>query len=100
MYRIQVFESVVPSERTQITIKIVEGSARLFAPHHTGAFVLHFGDVELSTEVVGNSPEIRLRIAGQALSTLFTDNHLEAAQDSSNRGQPDVQGQLYWKACR
>ena len=72
---------------------------RLFAPHHTGAFVIHFGDADLSTEVVGDSPEIQLRIAGQALTTLFTDNHRDAVQASSNRSQPDVQGPQYWKAC-
>ncbi|KAI9509642.1 hypothetical protein F5148DRAFT_1148156 [Russula earlei] len=89
-----VFESVVPSERTQITVMIREGSARLFAPHHTGAFVVHFGNVDLCTELVGDSPDIRLRIAGRALTTLFTDNHLEAIQDLSNRRQPDVQSPL------
>ncbi|KAH9996789.1 hypothetical protein BJV77DRAFT_960396 [Russula vinacea] len=73
-----VFESVIPSERTRITVKIEEGSARLFAPRHTGAFVLHLGDVELATEVAGDSPEIRLRVAGRALKAFFTDNHLEA----------------------
>ena len=95
----QVFESVIPSERTRITVKIEEVSARLFAPRHVGAFVLHLGDVELATEMVGDSPEIRLRIAARALTALFTDNHVEAAQKSSNRSQPDVQGPLYWKAC-
>ncbi|KAH9966770.1 hypothetical protein BC827DRAFT_1374003 [Russula dissimulans] len=92
-----VFESVVPSERTRITVKIADGSARLFVPHHTGALVVHFGDTDFGTEVVGDSPEIQLRIAGQALTALFTDNHLEAVQASSNRSQPDVQGPLYWK---
>jgi len=73
---------------------------RLFAPHHTGAFVLHLGDIDFGTEVVGDSPEIRLQIAGRALTTFFTDNYLEATQDSSYRSQPEVQGPLYWKACR
>ena len=50
--------------------------------------------------MAGDSPEIRLRIAGQALTALFTDNHLEAVQESSNGSQSDVQGPLYWKACR
>lgn len=81
-------------------MKIEEGSTRLFAPRHTGAFVLYLGEVELATEVVGDSPEIRLRIAGRALTALFTDNHLEAVQESSNRTQSEVQGPLYWKVCR
>ena len=71
---------------------------RLFAPHHTGAFVLHLGDVDLSTDVVGDSPEIPLHLAGRALTSLFIDNHLEGVQDSHNRSQPEVQGPVYWKA--
>ncbi|KAH9180656.1 hypothetical protein EDB89DRAFT_1840925 [Lactarius sanguifluus] len=94
-----VFESVVPTERTQIAIKIGEGSVRLFAPNNNGAFVLHLGELDLSTEMVGDSPDIRLRIAGRALTALFADNHLEAVQDSSGPSRPGAQDALYWKAC-
>ena len=96
----QVFESVVPNERTQIAVKIGEGSMRLFAPNNAGAFVLHIGDLDLSTEVVGDSPEISFCIAGRDLATLFTDNYLEATQDASIQTQPDAPGALHWKACR
>ncbi|KAH9063334.1 hypothetical protein EDB87DRAFT_1603168 [Lactarius vividus] len=92
-----VFESVVPTERTQIAIKIEEGSVRLFAPNNNGAFVLHLGELDLSTEMVGDSPDIRLRIAGRALTTLFADNHLEAVQDSSSASRPSAEDALYWK---
>jgi autophagy-related protein 2 len=97
----KVFESVVPTERTQIAIKIGEGSVRLFAPNNNGAFVFHLGDLDFSTEVVGDSPDIRLRIAGRALIALFADNHLEAVQDQGGPSQPGAQAQdaLYWKAC-
>jgi autophagy-related protein 2 len=99
-YQFQVFESVVPSERTQITVKIGEGSVRLFAPKNNGAFVLHLGDLDLSTEMVGDSPEILLCIAGRDLAALFTDNYLEAAQEASIQNQPNAQGALHWKARR
>ena len=71
----------------------------MFAPNNDGAFVLHFGELDLSTEMVGDSPEIRLRIAGRALTALFADNHLEAVQDSSGPSQPGAQDALHWKAC-
>ncbi|KAI0256805.1 hypothetical protein BJV78DRAFT_309729 [Lactifluus subvellereus] len=92
-----VFESVVPNERTQIAVKIGEGSVRLFAPNSAGAFVLHLGDLDLSTEMAGDSPEILLCIAGRDLAALFTDNYLEAAQDASIQSQPDAPGALHWK---
>ncbi|KAI0306470.1 hypothetical protein B0F90DRAFT_1690173 [Multifurca ochricompacta] len=92
-----VFETVVPNERTQITVKIIEGSVRLFAPTNTGALVLHLGDLDLSTEVVGDSPEMRLRTAGHALTALFINNYLEAVQDAGNRSAFDAQGVPYWK---
>lgn len=92
-----VFESVVPTERTQISIKIGEGSVRLFAPNNNGAFVLHLGELDFSTEMVGDSPDIRLRITGRALTALFADNHLEAVQDPGGPSQPGAQDALYWK---
>jgi autophagy-related protein 2 len=97
-YQFQVFESVVPSERTQITVKIGEGSVRLFAPKSTGAFVLYLGDLDLSTEMIGDSPEVLLRITGRDLAALFADNYLEVAQEASIQSQRDVQGSLRWKA--
>ncbi|SRR5882762_6927619 len=94
----KVFESVVPTERTQIAIKIGEGSVRLFAPNNNGAFVIHLGELDLSTDMVGDSPDIQLRIAGRAVTALFTDNHLEAVEDSNGTSQPGVQDAVYWKA--
>ena len=71
----------------------------MFAPNNNGAFVLHLGELDLSTEMVGDSQEIQLRIAGRALTALFSDNHLEAVQDSSGPSQPGAQDALYWKVC-
>ena len=49
--------------------------------------------------MVGDSPEIQLRIAGRTLTALFADNHLEAVQDSSGPSQPGAQDALHWKVC-
>lgn len=95
----KVFESVVPTERTEIAIKIGDGSVRLFAPNDHGAFVLHLGELDFSTEMVGDSPDIRLQIAGRTLTALFADNHLEAVPDTGGPSQPSAQDALYWKAC-
>ncbi|KAI0273740.1 hypothetical protein BC834DRAFT_816242 [Gloeopeniophorella convolvens] len=93
-----VFESVVPSERTQVAVSIVDGSIRLFTPKSNGAFVLQLGDVNLSTDIVGNSSEMELRVAVHSLATLFTDQHAETSSDRSPRGQQISQGASYWKS--
>ena len=48
--------------------------------------------------MVGDSPDMRFRITGRALTALFADNYLEAVQDTGGPSQPAVQDALYWKA--
>ncbi|KAF9464765.1 hypothetical protein BDZ94DRAFT_466688 [Collybia nuda] len=50
------FDSVIPSEKTSISLKIVDGSIRGFAPRHPGVMVIHVDDLEFSTDVIGDSP--------------------------------------------
>ncbi|TFY72678.1 hypothetical protein EVG20_g338 [Dentipellis fragilis] len=69
------FESVVPSERTRIAVKVNDGSIRLFAPVHAGALVLHIGDFHFSTEIAGNSSELKLLISAPSLAVLLTDDN-------------------------
>jgi autophagy-related protein 2 len=71
---LKAFESVIPSERTRLSLRIIEGSIRVLAPTHPGALLLHVGDLDFSTELVGDSPEASFRIVIPALSLLFLDN--------------------------
>ncbi|KAA1471103.1 hypothetical protein DENSPDRAFT_858705 [Dentipellis sp. KUC8613] len=69
------FESVVPSERTRIAVKVNDGSVRLFAPTHAGALVLHIGDFHFSTEIAGSSSDLKLLISAPSLAVLVTDDN-------------------------
>ncbi|KAI0054145.1 hypothetical protein FA95DRAFT_1585813 [Auriscalpium vulgare] len=92
------FESVVPSERTHVSVKVMDGSIRLLAHSHPGAFVIHLGDLEFSTEVVGDSPETALNISAPSLSAFFTDDHQALSLGHENGGRLyGVKGNLYWK---
>lgn len=65
---------MIPSERTSVYFKIYDGSVRALAPQHLGAIVVHIGDLEFSTEVVGNSPESTFRLLVPALAVLVVDD--------------------------
>ncbi len=70
----QAFESVVPSEKTKLSIRIVDCSIKTLAPTHRGAFVLHVGDLDFSTVIIGNSPETSLQLGVQGTSVFFVDD--------------------------
>lgn len=76
----QTFEAVIPSERTRISLKIMDGSIRVFAPTHPGAIVCHVGELNFSTDVVGNSLESSFILSIPALALLAVDD----ASDHTN----------------
>ncbi|THG98961.1 hypothetical protein EW026_g3308 [Hermanssonia centrifuga] len=76
----QAFESVVPSEKTKLSIRIVDCSIKTLAPTHRGAFVLHVGDLDFSTVIIGNSPETSLQLGVQGTSVFFVDDVDNAAR--------------------
>ncbi|RDB21446.1 Autophagy-related protein 2 [Hypsizygus marmoreus] len=78
------FESVIPSERTRISLKVSEGSIRLLAPSHPGAIVLHIGDLDFSTDIVGSSSESFFRLSIPALALLAVDDTSERETDGDN----------------
>ncbi|KIY43370.1 hypothetical protein FISHEDRAFT_53048 [Fistulina hepatica ATCC 64428] len=68
------FESVVPSERTRISLKIVDGSIRALAPNHPGAMVVHVGELDFATDLVGASPEFSFSLSVPSSSLLVVDD--------------------------
>lgn len=98
MNTLQTFESVVPSERTSVHLRIYDGSIRAFAPKHPGAIIIHVGDLEFLTDLVGDSPESSFRLVVPALAFLALDDAENARSDkevvSSSRGV------AFWKVCR
>ncbi|KAH7913725.1 hypothetical protein BJ138DRAFT_1124124 [Hygrophoropsis aurantiaca] len=69
-----VFESVVPSERTRITVNIMDCAIKMITAQHPGAAVLHIGAADLSTELVGNSTELEFKLSIPSVALLFVDS--------------------------
>ena len=76
---------MVPSERTHIAVKLVDSSIRALCPTYPGAMVLHIGDIDFTTTLVGNSPELSLRLSVQALSVFLLDDLNSVLEGASER---------------
>jgi autophagy-related protein 2 len=92
---------VIPSERTRISLKIVDGSIRASTPGHPGAAIFFVGEMDFSTDIVGDSQENSFHVSVPALSLLFLDD-LDA--DDVRAQSPKVsiipQGISHWKVGR
>ncbi|OCH92227.1 hypothetical protein OBBRIDRAFT_869049 [Obba rivulosa] len=78
-----VFESVVPSERTRVSLKLADTSVRIMAARHPGALVSYFGELDFSTDIVGDSPEMEFNCGIASLSLYFLDDLKVLAEDST-----------------
>ncbi|KAF8636724.1 hypothetical protein AX17_003527 [Amanita inopinata Kibby_2008] len=90
-----VFESVIPSERTSIYLKVRESSLCVFAPSCPGSLVLHVGDLELGTDVVGNASESIFHLLIPTLSLLAID---DVSCCENTEVVSKYSGISYWKA--
>ena len=97
---IQAFESVIPSERTRMSIKITDGSIRGLAPTHPGAAVLYIGELGFTTDIVGDSPEFSFHLSVPSISVLFIDS-LPSPHDGAGTKQAQAAsvsgGISHWK---
>ncbi|KAJ3557004.1 hypothetical protein NM688_g1710 [Phlebia brevispora] len=96
-----VFESVVPSERTRVSVKVLDSSVRVLAATNPGSLVLHIGELDFNTVLVGNLPEMSLHILAQTTS-LFLIDDISTLDDESSSEQAvrrvrNSRGG-YWKA--
>ncbi|KXN86892.1 Autophagy-related protein 2 [Leucoagaricus sp. SymC.cos] len=90
------FEAVIPSERTSIVLKVMDGSVRVYAPTKPGAIILYVGDTDLSTEIAGNSLESTVSLGIQYLSLLAIDD--TSIVEGEISGLHDTKGVSYWKS--
>ncbi|EIW60338.1 uncharacterized protein TRAVEDRAFT_63914 [Trametes versicolor FP-101664 SS1] len=95
------FESVVPSERTRVNVKVLDTSIRLLAPSHPGAVVPYIGELDFSTVIEGNSPTSTINLAIPALSLLLIDDISSSPEDSdaSGRAHATAHGVGFWKSA-
>ncbi|EAU88507.1 hypothetical protein CC1G_04213 [Coprinopsis cinerea okayama7 len=89
------FESVVPSERTLVSLKITDGSIRALAPSHPGAMVLAIGGLNFVTDIIGNFPDTSFRVDVAALSAFAIEN-IADRQESRRKGDANVAN--HWRA--
>lgn len=83
----QTFESVIPSDRTRISVKVLDGSIRLLAPKYPGSIVFHLGELDFSTDVVDDSRGSSFNINALALAILAIDNIQDQFSLDSRSGQ-------------
>ena len=72
---------MVPSERTRLSISVVDSSIRGLCPTYPGALVLHLGGLGYSSVMIGALPETSFNLELQAISLLLLDdiNSVDAA---------------------
>ena len=75
----------MPSERTHVAVRVVDASIRALGPNHPGAMVLHLGEADYSTTLIGNLPETSFRLSVQALSLLLIDDLTSVTEVGSKR---------------
>lgn len=77
-----------------MSLNIVDGSVRVLAPTHPGALLFHIGDLEFSTNLIGDSPELEFMLKIHSAALLAIDDLAEFHPTSSS-----VEGFLFWKVC-
>ncbi|KAJ7581343.1 hypothetical protein C8J56DRAFT_959789 [Mycena floridula] len=87
------FESVIPSERTVVSLKVLDCSVRAVAPVHPGAIILHLGELEFSTNLVGDSPDAQFNLSVPSLALLALDDLVETTQPT----MPTPGGVTFWR---
>ncbi|KAH9946106.1 uncharacterized protein BXZ73DRAFT_86295 [Epithele typhae] len=91
------FESVVPSERTRINLKVHDTSIRLFAPTHKGALLPYIEEAELSTVIEGNAPTVSMNLSVTSFLLLFIDDLSGNQDEPGTPRRPTGSGVTYWK---
>lgn len=85
------FEQVIPSERTILTLNIRDGSICVLPPNHPGALVVNMDDIAFDTELVSGSPDTFVLLVARSSTVLLLDDRRapppEALQNKEvNRG--------------
>ncbi|KAI0362114.1 hypothetical protein OH77DRAFT_20625 [Trametes cingulata] len=93
------FESVVPSERTKVNVKVVDTSIRLLAPAYPGAILPYIGELDFSTVIEGSSPTTSMNLSIPALAVLLIDDASSSPEDAETPSRPQgtAHGVAFWK---
>ncbi len=94
----QAFETVVPSERTRLSLTVSESSIRVTPLSRPNALILSLSDIGFSTDLVGNSSHVAFTIFGGGMSVFLMDDcsTLPKKEDFRHRIFSDAE---YWMVC-
>ncbi|KAF8625802.1 hypothetical protein AX15_005189 [Amanita polypyramis BW_CC] len=90
-----VFESVIPSEKTSVILRVQESSIHAFGPTNPGALLFHIGDLEFMTDVIGNVTENTFNLLIPNISLLSIDD-LSSREDIGVAH--NMSGVSYWRS--
>ena len=80
---------------------VVNVSVHLRAIGHPGAVVLHLGEAEFSTELVGNSSESAFKLRVSSSHLFLVDSIQDAFESTGTTKSPLGHGVDFWKvSCR
>ncbi|KAF8590435.1 hypothetical protein K439DRAFT_1657242 [Ramaria rubella] len=88
------FETVIPSERTKVSVKITDGSFHVVGPNRLGALVIYIGEIEFSTDLVGDSHETVFSMTVTNSYALFIDDTYTSTTTGDISTHSGVE---YWK---
>ncbi|KAF8910987.1 hypothetical protein CPB84DRAFT_1821154 [Gymnopilus junonius] len=91
------FESVIPSDRTHISVNLLDVSIRLFAPNNSGSVVSYVQELRFSTDVEGGSQTSSFRVMAVALTLLAIDDS-QSQEMLSDPANP-TKGLSVWTAA-
>ncbi|KAJ8078907.1 autophagy- protein 2 [Marasmius tenuissimus] len=86
------FETVVPSERTSLLVKVMNGSVRVTAPKHPGALIIHMGELEFATNLIGSATTFSFKLCVPSLALLAIDDASECIESAIQSNE----GVLFW----
>jgi autophagy-related protein 2 len=75
-----------------VSLKIIDGSVKVLASTHPGALLLHIGDLDFSTNLIGDSPELDFMLSIHSAAFLAIDDLAEFHPTST-----PAEGFLFWK---
>ncbi|KAJ7905574.1 hypothetical protein B0H14DRAFT_2660774 [Mycena olivaceomarginata] len=87
------FEAVIPTERTHISVKVLDGSIRVLATNHPGALVIHSGTLDFSTTIDGDSPDSTIHLSVPELAVLMVDNLADTVDPDAHNNS----GVRFWR---
>lgn len=87
----------MPSERTVLSLHISDCSLQLRTHSHPGSIVGALNDVDFSADIVGNSPEMQMRLRIASAWILAIDDVKSSSEPKASSRSRAAQVSDYWR---